>query len=227
MHNGFEHYPCMKPLTGRSVLWAALLASAAVLPVSAQTQPQQPVATVAGSPVIEVADVRFSPVRLGSNTWYETDIEIQPRGGVGADNRQYINRVKVTLTLGIFSVKAAQGAKIPDTYYRASAEVAAIKSTSGRTHFRFYLPPEIVDRDQITGEQRFYLVELFVDGKALPLTKYHVPSTFKPETVEGFRNKASAEVAANDGILLPQYLTPLANAGSPPAPSFIRIENTR
>ena len=95
--------------------------------------------------------------------------------------------------------------------------------------FRFYLPPEIVKRDQITGDLRFYLVELFVDGKALPLTKYHVPSATlsKPEIVESFRGKVSSESGVNDGILLPQYLTPFAYVGSPPAPSFIRLETSR
>jgi hypothetical protein len=178
-----------------------VMALSAISPAFAQTTPPPP---------IEVASVKFNPVRAGSGAWYETEVELQPRAGVGADNKQFLNRVKVTLNLGIFSVKAPSGAKIPDTYY-------------------FYLPPEIVKRDQITGDQKFYLIELFVDGKPLPLTKNHFPiSTFsKPEIVESFRAKVTGEAGVNDGILLPQYLTPFANAGSPPPPSFIRVENTR
>lgn len=198
-----------------------LMAASVVTPVFAQTPP-------AATPVpVEVTNVKFNTVRADAGGWYVTEVEIQGRPGAATDNRNFINRVKVTLDLGIFSIKAPQGAKIPDTYYRASAEAVAVE-TSGKAVFRFYLPPEIVKRDQITGDQKFYLVELFVDGRALPLTRNHyASSTFKPEIIESFRSKVSGEAGANDGILLPQYLTPFANTGSPPPPSFIRIENTR
>ncbi|HEY8933542.1 MAG TPA: hypothetical protein VIM44_09540 [Rariglobus sp.] len=208
----------MKPLTCRALLCVAVAAFAALTPSFAQTTP----------PPVEVAAVKFNSVRAGSGAWYETEVEIQARPGAGADNKQFINRVKVTLNLGITSVKAPAGAK-PDTFYRASAEAVAIETTGGKAVFRFYLPPEIVKRDQIKDDQKFYLVELFVDGKALPLTKYHFPtaSFTKPEFVESFRAKVASEAGANDGIMLPQYLTPFAFSGSPPAPSFIRIESTR
>lgn len=211
--------PSMKPLTC-ALLSMGVMALSAISPAFAQT---------ATPPPVEVAGVKFNPVRAGSGTWYETEVEIQARPGIAVDNKQFINRVKVTLNLGIFSVKAPAGSKVPDAYYRASAEAIAIEATGGRSVFRFYLPPEIVKRDQITGDQKFYLIELFVDGKPLPLTKNHVPAaTFsKPEIVESFRAKVTGEAGANDGILLPQYLTPFANAGSPPPPSFIRVESTR
>ncbi len=213
------HSPSMKPLTCRVLLCACALLFSVVAPASAQTAAPAP---------IEVNTVRFNTVRSGSSSWYEAEIEVQPKGPQPVDNRNFINRVKVTLNLGIFSVKAPQSAKVPDTFYRASAEAVAVEATGGKTVFRFYLPPEIVKRDQITGDQRFYLVELFVDGKALPLTKSNVSSTMNSSAlVEGFRNKASSEAGANDGILLPQYLTPFAYVGSPPAPSFIRNEPVR
>jgi len=198
-----------------------VVALSAIAPVFAQTPATPPAA-------VEVMSVKFNSVRAGAGTWYEAEIEVQPRP-VGAENRQFLNRVKVTLNLGVFSVKAPSGAKIPDTYYRASAEAVALETSGGRSVFRFYLPPEIVKRDQITGDTKFYLVELFVDGKPLPLGRNHFPTaTFaKPEIVESFRGKVAGEAGANDGILLPQYLTPFANGGSPPPPSFIRIETTR
>jgi hypothetical protein len=104
-----------------------------------------------------------------------------------------------------------------------------VEATGSRSVYRFYLPPEIVKRDQITGDQRFYLIEVFVDGKALPLGKnnFHRPTLSSSEIVESFRSKVSGSAGANDGILLPQYLTPFANGGSPPAPSFIRLEPAR
>ncbi|TSJ78839.1 hypothetical protein [Rariglobus hedericola] len=211
----------MKPLACLALL--GVITSLVVAPAIAQPTPP-----AAPAPV-EVLDVKFNSVRINSGTWYETEVQVQPRGGVAADNRQFVNRVKVTLSVGVFSVKAPAGSKIPDTYYRASAEAVAVEANGGRTLYRFYLPPEIVKRDQITGDLRYYLVELSVDGKPLPLGKNQFPvSTLsKPEYVESFRSKVSSEAGANEGILLPQYLTPFAFDNSRQAPSYIRIETTR
>ena len=221
MLNDFEDIPCMKPLICRFLMWSGMLAAVTLQPVIAQTPPP------AAPTVIEVAAVKFTPIRAGAGTWYEAEVEIQAKAGSAVDNGNFINRVKVTLNLGVFSVKAAAGSKAPDTYYRASAEAVAVEAGGGKTSFRFYLPPEVVKRDKITGDLKFYLIELFVDGKALPLTRFHFPAaTFtRPEIVESFRGKISAEAGVNDGILLPQYLSPFAFDGSRQAPSFIRVEN--
>jgi hypothetical protein len=207
----------MKPLNCRALALIFAVFAAAVPSVFAQ-QPAP-----AAAPV-EVANVKFRPVAGG---WFEAEVEVQAKPGPAAvANRNFVNRVKVTFNLGVFSVKAPQGATVPDTYYRASAEAVAIETT-GRASYRFYLPPEIVKRDQISGPQKFYLVELSVGGQALPLTKNDVPSNFTtPAFVEGFRSKVSGEASANDGILLPQYLTPFAAAGTN-TPTFIRTEGAR
>ena len=208
----------MKSLTCRALLCVCVVALAAVAPSFAQTLPP---------PVVEVAGVKFNSVRAGSGAWYETEIEIQTRPGVAADNKQFINRVKVTLSLGVFSVKSPAGAKVPDTYYRASVEAVALEATGGKTAFRFYLPPEIVKRDQVTGDQKFYSVELSVDGKTLPPTKTSVSFTTlgNAQVLESFRAKIASDAAVNDGILLPQYLTLFAFDPSRPSPTFIRSEN--
>jgi hypothetical protein len=207
----------MKPLNCRALFLVFALFAAAVSTAFSQQPP------VAPAPV-EVSAVRFRPVNGG---WFEVEVEVQAKPGPAATaNRNFVNRVKVTLNLGVISVKAPQGATIPDAFYKASAEAVAIETT-GRSAFRFYLPPEIVKRDQVSGPQRFYLVELSVGGQALPLTKNDVPSNFNSTAiVEGFRGKVAAEATANDGILLPQYLTPFAVGGNN-TPSFIRIETTR
>lgn len=187
--------------------------------VSAQTPAAAPVP-------VEVSNVRFNSVRINSGSWYETEIELQVKSNAG-ENRGFINRVKTTLNLGIFSAKAPSGARAPDTFYRASAEAVAIEPAGGKTVIRFYLPPEVVKRDQITGDAKFYLIELLVDGRPLPLGRNHIPAALKPEFVESFRSKVMSESGANDGILVPQYLTPFAYDNSRQAPSFVRIESTR
>ena len=222
MLNNFEDIPCMKPLICRFLMWSGMLAATTVIPAFAQTPAAPP-------PPIEVVGIKFNAARTGAGTWYQTDVEVRGAPGTATENGNFINRVKVTLNIGVFSVKALQGAKIPDTYYRASAEAVGIETGGGKTVFRFYLPPEIVKRDKITGDLKFYLVELFVGGKEVPITKLrYSTSTFtKIEFAESFRSKVSSEAGVNDGILLPQYLTPFAFDNSGPIPSFVRVESTR
>lgn len=210
----------MKPLNCRAIVLACAVFAATAPSVFAQQPPAAPAAAAAP---VEVANVRF---RTANGGWYEIEVEVQPKPGPAlAQNRNFLNRVKVTLNLGIFSVKSPQGATIPDTYYRASAETAAIEA--GRTSFRFYLPPEIVKRDQISGPQKFYLVELSVGGQQVPPAKADASSALSSAAiVESFRSKVASEATANEGILLPQYLTPFANGGNS-TPAFIRIEGGR
>lgn len=214
----------MKPLFSPVMVWAAFLAVVSSLSVSAQTPPAAPAVD------IDVASVKFDNVRTNSGAWYEILVELATKPGAGADNKRFLNRVKVTLNLGTFSAKAGSGTKAPDTYYRASAEAAAIEATGGRVTYRFYLPPEIVKRDTLTGDQKFYLVELSVDGKAVPFNKAtHINANVIPNAgvLESFRSELSAKAPANDGVLLPQYLTPFAFDGNRPSPTMVRVENNR
>lgn len=222
MHNVLRVIPqSMKPHTCRAVFVVAAMAVSAV--AQSFAQPAQPAGQAAAPAPVEVSTVKFRPVNGG---WYEAEVEVQGKPSPAATaNRGFINRVKVTLNLGISSVKAASDAKIPDTYYKASAEAVAIE-VSGKTSFRFYLPPEIVKRDQITGQQRFYLVELSVGGNAVPPSKNDVGGALiNAQYVEGFRSKAASESSANDGVMLPQHLSPFAYASG--QPSVIRNEGGR
>jgi len=223
MHNVLRTIPRMKPLACLALL--AAMAVSVVAPALAQTPP----AVTAGPAPIEVLDVKFNSVRINSGTWYEVEVQLQPRGGVAADNRQFVNRVKVTLNMGVYSVKAKPSDKAPDTYYRATSEAVAVEANGGKTSFRYYLPPEVWKRDQLTGDQKYYVVEIAVDGKQLPITRKNISASSlpTPEVMENFRSKVSSESGVNDGVMLPQYLTPFAFDGSRPAPSYVRLETTR
>jgi len=169
---------------------------------------------------VEVTAVRFTITSTtptgGGGLWLETDVEVNVKPGVAKDDR-YLNRVQVTLTLG---VESTVGGKRTD-YYRATAEAVALEE--GRSDFRFYLPPEIVKRDSLPAEARYYAVQITAEGNQLPVGKnFHSGSIPKPETF--FASKEVTAAAANDGVLLPQFLTPFANDDSRPAPTFIRPE---
>ncbi len=94
---------------------------------------------------------------------------------------------------------------------------------AGRTNVRFYLPPEIVKRDQLHGDPRYWGVEITAAGKALPPGRAaYATSLASAEQRKAFQTRATAAAAANDGILQPQYLTPFAHEYPRATPTFVR-----
>ena len=133
-----------------------------------------------------------------------------------------VGRVKVALTLGFELPGNSTGPRRID-YYRAEAECVALEA--GRVDVRFYLPPELVKRDQLFGEPKYWGVELIVGGKALVPGKgaYSTPLS-TPSGRKNFQSTATAAATANDGLLLPQYLTPFENEYPRATTSFVRRE---
>ena len=75
--------------------------------------------------------------------------------------------------------------------------------------FRFYLPPEVVARDRITRNARFWTVDLSVSGQAVPAKIEQVSRGFSSAAaVENFTRQLNRNAAINDGVLLPRHLTP-------------------
>jgi hypothetical protein len=203
----------MNPSICRPLLWAGVLAIAATLPAFGQT---------AAPAEVEVSGVKFGNIRQPNSQmmWYEGVIELTTK--LPADGGKFTDRVKVTLNL---CTEVATGKK-QMSFYRASAELVALEN--GKAEVRFYLPPEVTKRDMLRGDlsAKYYFVELSVGGKALPTVKSDVSASLpSPTALESFRSKISSEAAANDGILLPQYLTIFAFDSSRPSPSFVRLEN--
>jgi len=214
MLNGFKNIPRMKPPICRFLMCAGILAIAAVVPTFAQSK---------APAEVEVSGVKFNTIRLpnSSSAWYETSIELTAKPTPASV--RFTGRVKVALDLGLEIT--APGGKKEVGFYRASAELVALET--GRSIVRFYLPPEVVKRDAIRGDAKYYYVELTVDGQALPPTKDNVSFTTlgNPQVLDSFRSKIASDAAVNDGILLPQYLTPFFADSSRPSPSFVRMEN--
>ena len=115
---------------------------------------------------VEVSAVRFAPnARSASGgNWFETDVQLDVKPGPSAVGRM-VSRVKVTLTLQ-FELPAAPGAERRSELYRADAECVALEP--GRADVRFYLPPELVKRDQLHAEPKWWGVELIVGNRAVP-----------------------------------------------------------
>lgn len=166
---------------------------------------------------VEVSRVDFERVPGPGGRWYAAEVEVAVRPAPAAPGG-FVDRVGMTLNLG-FEIAAGGAGRFE--FYRATAIAVALKR--GRVAFRFYLPPEIVERDRITADARYYFVELTVRGEPLPTNRRHVSAALPTaEALANFQARVAAEAAANDGVLVTQPHTPFAVAfGGPPAPTFL------
>lgn len=168
---------------------------------------------------VEVTSVRFSNVRAAVGSWLEATVALNVRPPAGSPG-QMLARVKVALLAG-FELPATPGGERRLEHYRSEAECVALEA--GRSEVRFYLPPEIVKRDSLRGDPRFWGVELSVGGKPVPAGRAaYAAALASPEQRKNFQTRGGAIAAENDGILLPQYLTPFANEYPRATPSFVR-----
>lgn len=171
---------------------------------------------------VEVANVRFTTVRapLGSvGNWLEADVQMMVRPLPDAPGSM-VSRVRVSLLVG-FELPAPAGGDRRIEHYRADAECVALES--GRASVRFYLPPEVVQRDRIRGAPRFWGVEVTVVGRAMaPSSAAFSAMLGTADARRNFIAVASADAARNEGILLPQYLTPFIYEYPRTTPSFVR-----
>lgn len=155
----------------------------------------------------------------GGEAWLEADVEVNARPGPESPGRM-LSRVRVVLILAT-EVTPAEGAKRTE-FYRSAAEAVALGG--GRSHVRFYLPPEIVRRDAVRGEPRQWAAEAFVDGRAQAVARARFAGSLgTSELRRNFVQEADA-ARINDGVLQPQYLTPFAAEYPNATPTFVRRE---
>lgn len=180
----------------------------------------------AQSPEVEVVGTRFASVRApngGAGTWFEATVQLTARPAPGMAGAM-VPRVRVALLLGFeLPATAASGGERRLEHYRAEAECVALES--GRADVRFYLPPELVKRDQLHGDPKYWGIELTAAGRSVaPGRAAYVAALATPEQRRNFQQRGGAAAAANDGLLQPQYLTPFASEYPRATPSFVRRE---
>lgn len=177
---------------------------------------------------VEVTAVRFTNVRAPANlssggsapgNWLEADIALNVKPPAGSAG-QMLSRVRVSLLIGFELPAAARGERRLE-HYRADAECVALEA--GRANVRFYLPPELVKRDQLHGDPKYWGVELAAGGKAVAPGRAAYSTTLSTaEQRKNFQTRATAAAAANDGLLQPQFLTPFAQEYPRATPTFVR-----
>jgi len=206
-------------------LWCPIFALSVVLPlraadavVSAPAKSGAPAPAKSGA-AVEVSNVVFdSPTGAGNpNPWQEIAVEVKVNP---TKEGNYVSHVRVTLSLG---TEVTNGAKRID-FYRSSVEAVALE-VGPKAVFRFYLPPEIVKRDSLHGETKYFAVEISVGGQVQSASREsHTRDAKEMPNVGSFLAKAAADGAVNDGILLPQMLTPFEHDNNKVAPTFVRPE---
>lgn len=191
-----------------------------------QLQTSLAAAPAAAAQVVEaeVSSVKFSAARFGSDAWFEADVEIEAKPGGKLVAGQFVDRVRVTLSVGMESIDD-KGAKTIK-FYRSSAEALTIEG--GKANFRFYFPPEIVKRDKLRTPVTYYAAEVEVAGKVQePVKSSFSNSITTPASLQNFISKAASESVTNEGLLIPQFLTPFSADPQKRAPTFSRKEAQR
>ena len=198
----------------------AVLVSTFQLPLVAQ--PSAPVESQGA--LVEVSAVKFDLARNGSDPWLEAAIELAVKPGGRQVTGEFVDRVRVTLSIMVEGTNP-KGEKQP-AFYRASVE--AITLEGGVSLVRFYLPPEIVRRDRLRADAAYYVVDVEAAGKPQPLGRGAISRSFSsPDSVKSFQSRVGADSGPNDGILMPQYLTPFDGDPRRVTPSFLRREARR
>ena len=171
---------------------------------------------------VEVTTVKFTNVRAptGSNgTWLETDITLNVKA-VPGNPSQMVSRVRVALLLG-FELPAPAGGERRIEHYKAEAECVALEP--GRANVRFYLPPELVKRDQLHGDPKYWGIELAVGGRTLPAARAAYSAALATaDQRKNFQTRGGTAAGPHEGILQPQFLTPFAHEYPRATPSFVR-----
>jgi hypothetical protein len=175
--------------------------------------------------VVEVSAVKFSPnVRSpAGDAWYEADVALDVRPPPAAPGRM-VSRVKVTLALQFDLPPAMVGGERRAEFYRAEAECVALGA--GRAEVRFYLAPELVKRDQLSGDPRGWTVEVTAAGRAVPPARASAaPALAGAEARKNFQARIASAAPGNDGLLQPQFLTAFRDAYPQATPTFVRRES--
>ncbi len=171
-----------------------------------------------------VVGVQFSleqaPRVPSSSPWQEATVILEARPGPDDPGRM-LSRVRVSLQIGCEIATAVKRVE----YYRVEGELVSLPA--GRNEVRFYLPPEIVRRDSIRGEPRFWVAEVSVGGRSSPARERVSTSLSRPAARRAFDESVAREAPRNDGILVPQPFTPFAWDHPAGSPTFLRSDAQR
>lgn len=157
----------------------------------------------AGGPQpVEIEDVKFN-TNVGQLKWTQCEIKLKPGNNPDpkAPNRDYVDNVKVTLSLGY----VRDSKEKTFFFYQSSMTLVTLESQKNKI-ISFFLPREIVERDNLSKEPDYWLIQLEVDGKELnPKTDHMSSNLHSREALNSFKGKPFSDT---DGILVPAHRSP-------------------
>lgn len=136
--------------------------------------------------------------------WNAIFIELTANKNIAPDTRnsRYVDHIKVILTLGY------KLAKQEFAFYQAAVTLVALEQNNS-ARIAFFMPREIVQRDNLDTEPEYWTVDLVVDGEPLPMRRDRSSRSINnAEQLQYFRNAYAAAIAETKGILVPAHLSP-------------------
>lgn len=154
------------------------------------------------TPVI-VKDIEFDFVDSGVKDDEHLRIAVELTGGTNSDanavNSRFVDDIEVKVVLA-FEVG-------PKKYecFESKAEIVTLE-TGEDVIVRFYMAPEIIERQQLPREPFAYLAEISVAGEQLPMSKDAVSNLLaNPERLSSFNTHVRSGSSKNEGLLVPIY----------------------
>lgn len=217
-----------------SVCLAAVACLLSVPAVSSAQATPAVAGAVGAEHCVAVKEVKFTQLKLsGPYAWNRVEVVVDPRGlnpDPKAPNKRWIDKVKVTLTIGYKGEKSKTAEDW--NYYRASATILTLEQNNARSVF-FYLPGDVVKRDMLRKDPDVYYVDLEVgsttqavfDAKGLLIADQKASVSkelLKKADYDGCKGFADRGVLNTAGILRPQYLVGFYDKEWQFSPEFVR-----
>jgi len=156
-------------------------------------------------PVI-VTDTDFEDYDLGApDDWIRYGIELRAQENPTDEDADWVNNIKVTFSI------AYEDSENAGTFhwYQSEVEILTLEIAKERSIY-FYLPWDIVERDNLPDDPYGWTIELSVDGRRLPLQTENFSRTIgSQEVLTSFQNGVQQNAEKNAGALRPQYFVPM------------------
>lgn len=159
----------------------------------------------AQSALVEVEDVKFSS-NAGAFKWTQCAIKLKAGKNTlpEAPSTDYVDDVKITLTLGYERSNSSD----KFFFYESSVTLVTMESAKSKV-VSFWLPYDIVKRDDLPKEPKYWMIKLEVKGEELPMTKDNASRNIKDRKVmDSFLSAASSKLGDTEGILVPTHRSP-------------------
>lgn len=158
---------------------------------------------------LRITEVNFDMERSqrGGDHWLETTVEVHVRGNSdpAAVNRLYLDDVRVYIALA-FNLGSRSRTRLE--YYWSEVEAATLER--GRHAFRFYLSPDLIERNSLTeGQPYAFHIEVGAGPAAAANPVIAVSDNLRdPARLERFNALLDVVRDKQSGVLLPQAESP-------------------